>query len=1045
MHRYIIFVIIILAGVFGLIAINGHAKLSTQGAAVSTAFSPDNCPNTQDLKTHIDLQITSRTEGIVGDNTTKPLFSSFNVDESGNLTASWNQDNWTKRGEEPLDLSGVAFYTSHTDIVGGAGALISPRHMLGANHYSFREGQVLYFVAPDNSVATRTVVTGSYRHNSSNHDISIVMLDEDLPPQFAYYPIGFKRGNELIDVIKFRDFFDLVNDKTYLGIVLDQERKALIHGMKIRNEVDYLDLEVIWHDEPTENILKSFYEELVVGDSGKPGFAVIDNQPILLFTHTYSTGGYNANHYIDWINEKMAELDELYRDENETKYQASTYDLGCFNRAPLISDTYSFSIDENSPAGSVVGTATSSDPDPGQNVTFSILESRGKKYFDIDSTSGVITVAPGANIDFESIPTHTIYVISTDGTLSRKSKVTISVNDLQDNNQSLGSWTEVTSAGKSRWTTAGISKDGQTLVAGVSNGNLSISRDGGASWTITNTDAGNKNYTDVHVSNSGTIYAVTDGGDFYKSTDYGETWNSGTIGLQFTRTISASEDGTKVAIASINSHIYISNDSGNTWSTSTQSLGPRYWRDMDMSDNGQYILASSFETQNLVSDINGNVTSSSTTPGLIYISNDGGISWRDSGLPSNTWVPVSISADGKYMIVASGSWSSEGIISYSENYGVSWQTKTIPNSESKIWRGLNISPDGSTIMVMPYIGLLYISRDKGETWVTRSDLGSKTWMPPGFFFSRNNNLVSSSEDGKKVLVLKYNDYLYLGNLDYQNPNNFSVATSSVKRRTSRGGGGGRRTTTQNTTLTPQTSINQKTPIPTPPPSSQPTINYNRNLRIGSTGPEVISLQNILIERGFLVMPPGVSKGYYGPLTESALKRFEASQGISPTPNSNPNLAPSIPRTLGIGSTGADVVALQNTLISTGYLVMPTGVAKGYYGPLTKSAHDRYLSGLPPVPQQAPTPKQNISPGTQSVPATTPKAVPSGSLTIGSKGEKVTELQNLLIKKGYLKETSITTKGTYDQATSDAVKRYQFILDQELTGNANDALIESLKK
>ena len=41
--------------------------------------------------------------------------------------------------------------------------------------------------------------------------------------------------------------------------------------------------------------------------------------------------------------------------------------------------------------------------------------------------------------------------------------------------------------------------------------------------------------------------------------------------------------------------------------------------------------------------------------------------------------------------------------------------------------------------------------------------------------------------------------------------------------------------------------------------------------------------------------------------------------------------------LTIGSTGADVTALQNILISSGNLVMPAGTAKGYFGNLTKTA------------------------------------------------------------------------------------------------------------
>lgn len=43
------------------------------------------------------------------------------------------------------------------------------------------------------------------------------------------------------------------------------------------------------------------------------------------------------------------------------------------------------------------------------------------------------------------------------------------------------------------------------------------------------------------------------------------------------------------------------------------------------------------------------------------------------------------------------------------------------------------------------------------------------------------------------------------------------------------------------------------------------------------------------------------------------------------------------RSLTVGSTGADVTCLQQTLVAQGHLVMPAGVAMGYFGNLTKAA------------------------------------------------------------------------------------------------------------
>lgn len=57
--------------------------------------------------------------------------------------------------------------------------------------------------------------------------------------------------------------------------------------------------------------------------------------------------------------------------------------------------------------------------------------------------------------------------------------------------------------------------------------------------------------------------------------------------------------------------------------------------------------------------------------------------------------------------------------------------------------------------------------------------------------------------------------------------------------------------------------------------------YTRDLTIGSTGADVVALQTMLETGGYLVMPVGVAKGYFGTITQSALAKFQAAMGISP--------------------------------------------------------------------------------------------------------------------------------------------------------------------
>jgi len=64
-------------------------------------------------------------------------------------------------------------------------------------------------------------------------------------------------------------------------------------------------------------------------------------------------------------------------------------------------------------------------------------------------------------------------------------------------------------------------------------------------------------------------------------------------------------------------------------------------------------------------------------------------------------------------------------------------------------------------------------------------------------------------------------------------------------------------------------------------STSAGANFTMDLTIGSTGSQVVALQNILISKGFLTMPAGVAEGYFGALTRSAVAKWQASAGISP--------------------------------------------------------------------------------------------------------------------------------------------------------------------
>lgn len=59
------------------------------------------------------------------------------------------------------------------------------------------------------------------------------------------------------------------------------------------------------------------------------------------------------------------------------------------------------------------------------------------------------------------------------------------------------------------------------------------------------------------------------------------------------------------------------------------------------------------------------------------------------------------------------------------------------------------------------------------------------------------------------------------------------------------------------------------------------VSFSQNLTVGSTGSEVVALQQMLVAQGHLVMPAGVAYGYFGSMTKAAVAKWQAANGVSP--------------------------------------------------------------------------------------------------------------------------------------------------------------------
>ena len=108
-----------------------------------------------------------------------------------------------------------------------------------------------------------------------------------------------------------------------------------------------------------------------------------------------------------------------------------TGDATDVNDPPVISNQ-SFTIAENSANGSVVGTVIASDPDVGQTLTYSIIGAGPNDAFAINPSTGQITVANSAALDYELTPSFVSVIDSASPALYTSAIVTINLNDVVD-------------------------------------------------------------------------------------------------------------------------------------------------------------------------------------------------------------------------------------------------------------------------------------------------------------------------------------------------------------------------------------------------------------------------------------------------------------------------------------------------------------------------------------------------------------------------------------------------------------------------------------
>ena len=275
--------------------------------------------------------IDSAIEGLTANDSTKLIFST--MQPNGNCCLGDSSTDpvnpvftrsttcWAKNIDtspiSPWNNGGGYAYPFEAGGFGGTGTLISPRHILFADHFSIKNGKKLIFVDMNNNCYIRTLSNQSLAVSFT--DIKIGLLDSDLPANVSFCKVA---GFNLVQKIN-------INNKVPV-LYTDTSRNALVADYYYAGGFPFGKYGKI--DQPLVNSKRrDFYEQVVGGDSGNPVNFVYNNKIILLFTFTTSDLGQTPSYYLDQINSTMTTL-------------GGGYTLSLFNENDIISQEKNISI-----------------------------------------------------------------------------------------------------------------------------------------------------------------------------------------------------------------------------------------------------------------------------------------------------------------------------------------------------------------------------------------------------------------------------------------------------------------------------------------------------------------------------------------------------------------------------------------------------------------------------------------------------------------------------------------------------------------------------
>lgn len=136
-----------------------------------------------------------------------------------------------------------------------------------------------------------------------------------------------------------------------------------------------------------------------------------------------------TNAELDYETRTSYSIDVRVTDGAQSYVKTLTIAVSDVNEAPIALKLSDWAIDENRPAGTVIGTLTATDPDTGDDFVYSISGGADAASFSIDGNE----LRAAAAFDYETKQAYDVRVKATDrGGLSYEQSFVISVNDVND-------------------------------------------------------------------------------------------------------------------------------------------------------------------------------------------------------------------------------------------------------------------------------------------------------------------------------------------------------------------------------------------------------------------------------------------------------------------------------------------------------------------------------------------------------------------------------------------------------------------------------------